>query len=168
MKKFLYIFLPLLAVVAVVWYFLKKTAKPVQTPGAQVTTNTAGKIAQWFPGWNGFTTASFNNATVLTRSVFGLLGTISNSFGTNDGGNSGGVSVGGSSSGGVNSSGSGAGLPLALFSNISSIWDRTFNRNNYSYSALNNYDVLNSSGRTSSSQSVDTGIIGSNYDNLDF
>ena len=58
------------------------------------------------------TQKGLENTTGTVKTFFSSIKDISNAFGTNDGGNSGGVSVGGSAAGGTQSSGSGAGVAV--------------------------------------------------------
>lgn len=166
MSKTFTIFAFLAAGVLAVWYFFirGKTSQPKNT-GAVLTTGTAGAVSQLYTGWKGFTSASLQNQTATVNNTFGLLNSVSNLFGLNDGGNSGGVSVGGSAAGGIASSGSGAGPALSSIGNVSSLFDTGFNQGDYSLSPLNNFDVLSASNSPASNNSVDTGVYG--FDNTD-
>lgn len=113
--KFIFGFFGFVAVAALaVWYFVIRkpaTAGGVNNSGTTANTNSAGGFASWFPGWNGFTTQSLNSVTGSVTSALTDLKSISNLFGSNNGGTNPGVSISGSSIGGTQSAGSGAGLP---------------------------------------------------------
>src|SRR5208283_4176878 len=108
MKSFIYfVMLPLLAIGALYYFFIRKPAKT----STVATTGTAGTIASIFPGWAGFTQASLASQTQTVNSTLSLFSSLSNAFGSNDGGTNPGVSTGGSGAGGTASTGSGVGLP---------------------------------------------------------
>ena len=117
--KTLYWIIGALAVAgAAAYYFLVvKKPKAAAAPTVQ-TTGTATGINPWFN--SGKVGQAFNATLALATAAQSSYSAISNAWGTNDGGNSGGVSVGGSAAGGIQSSGSGAGVPAAGAVNIMS------------------------------------------------
>ncbi len=100
------------AAIAALWYYLTHKAAAAPTSAASTqNTGTAGGPAAWFAGWLGYSQNTMATTNSVSQSAFGALSQISNAFGLNDGGNSGGVSISGSGFGGAASSGSGAGVP---------------------------------------------------------
>ena len=91
------------------WYIYSKKATPAAASPV-ANTNTATTPATWFPSWANAT--QLKSTTASVTGAFTDLKSISNIFGSNDGGKNPGVSVSGSSTGGTQSSGSGAGLPV--------------------------------------------------------
>jgi hypothetical protein len=166
MKKLLYVFIPFALIAYAIYYIWNKSQKAaaaaLPTP---TTTATAQPVNQWFAGWNGYTSAVLSNAGSFQTGATNLLKTVSNAFGTNDGGANPGVAISGSNYGGTSSSGSGAGNPTPLSQTTNpDIWDTSFTQGDYASAALNNYDVQNSPSLVSSQNAVDTDVGDDNFD----
>ena len=107
---------------AILYLYWKSTQKPNSAaPAAQTTNTAASALPPWFPQWAQFNNASTSNATATVKTALASLISLSNAFGRNDGGRSGGVSISGSGSGGTASSGGGAGNPVIASND--SVWD---------------------------------------------
>jgi hypothetical protein len=161
--------IPLILLAALIYwvYQRRQNAAIVAANTVQNTTNSQTGIFQWFPGFDGFTSAALENLGGSISLANQNLTAVSNAFGLNDGGANPGVSVGGASAGGLASSGSGVGLPSAL-SNVSDIFSTVFNNDDYSLSPLNNFDVLNTPQTIASANAANTTIYGADdSDTLD-
>ena len=117
MNKIILLLLAIAAAAAAVWFFFFR-AKPAAKNPAATNTATAKAPATYQNLWGFANAATLKNTSDTVVSVFGDLKSLSNIFGSNDGGAKPGVAVSGSNTGGTQSSGSGAGVAVDSSQNI--------------------------------------------------